>query len=98
MLTLAAISTGTWEDSTRWHGKSNHSGEAAVDDRHAPISARSGTPIRLTLPEIRRLLNTLMFTPAPNIEHALHWSAWRRIHQAVARQAHYQRRLTLSAT
>ncbi|PWR09067.1 IS701 family transposase [Micromonospora acroterricola] len=61
-------------------------------------SARSGTPIRLTLPEIRRLLNTLMFTPAPDIEHALHWSAWRRIHQAVARQAHYQRRLSLSAT
>jgi SRSO17 transposase len=58
--------------------------------------ARSRSPIRLTLPEIRRLIGKLIFTAAFGIEHALHWSTWRRTHQARARQAHYQRRLTFS--
>ncbi|WP_425271899.1 IS701 family transposase [Micromonospora violae] len=60
--------------------------------------ARSRAPIRLTLPEIRRLLNTLTARAAPNVRHALHWSTWRRVHQARARQAHYQRRLRLPVT
>jgi SRSO17 transposase len=54
--------------------------------------ARSRSSIRLTLPEIRRLITTLILTTT-GIDHALHWSTWRRTHQARARQARYQRRL-----
>jgi SRSO17 transposase len=51
--------------------------------------------IRLTVNEIRRLLNTLLTAPTHTLAHHLHWSQWRRRHQARARQAHYTRRLNL---
>lgn len=51
--------------------------------------------IRLTVNEIRRLINTLIIQPIRDLTHHLHWSAWRRRHQARARQAHYTRRLNL---
>lgn len=50
--------------------------------------------IPITLAEIRRLLN-LDTTDSDRIDHALHWSAWRRRHQTIARRAHYLRRLPL---
>ncbi|WP_433425931.1 IS701 family transposase [Microtetraspora malaysiensis] len=43
----------------------------------------------LTMPEIRRLLAA---TRHHRIEEILHWSHWRRRHQAIARRCHYQRR------
>jgi SRSO17 transposase len=48
--------------------------------------------IALTMPEIRRLLNAST-THARTITSVLHWSRWRRRHQQLARQCHYQRRL-----
>ena len=51
--------------------------------------------IRLTVNEIRRLINVLVITPTPGINHRLRWSLWRRRHQARARRAHYTRRLRL---
>jgi hypothetical protein len=46
----------------------------------------------LTVPEVRRLLFALIWPPPPSAEQILQWSAWRRRHQARARQAHIKRR------
>ena len=46
--------------------------------------------IPLTRHEIRRLLTGLDQPPAPRLQ--LHWSRWRRRHQAIARACHYRRR------
>ncbi|SCF18096.1 hypothetical protein GA0070558_13949, partial [Micromonospora haikouensis] len=51
--------------------------------------------IKLTVNEIRRLINTLILHQNPDLNHCLRWSDWRRRHQARARQAHYTRRLNL---
>ncbi|MBQ0907064.1 IS701 family transposase, partial [Micromonospora sp. U21] len=51
--------------------------------------------IKLTVNEIRRLINTLVLKPIRDLTHRLRWSDWRRRHQARARQAHYTRRLNL---
>jgi SRSO17 transposase len=59
-------------------------------DRHAQLDM-----IELTVNEIRRLINVLLVRPTRSIAHRLHWSNWRRRHQARARRAHYARRLTL---
>lgn len=55
--------------------------------------ARSRDPIALTLAEIRHLITGLILMASHDLAHLLHWSAWRRDHQARARQAHYQRRI-----
>jgi SRSO17 transposase len=55
--------------------------------------ARQSDPIALTAPEIRRLLAVLIVKPVHGLTHLLHWSNWRRHHQATARRAHYRRRL-----
>jgi hypothetical protein len=41
----------------------------------------------LTVPEVRRLLH-LLTEPIEHHEFHLHWSWWRRVHQAVARRGH----------
>ncbi|WP_374558811.1 transposase [Micromonospora sp. RHAY321] len=51
--------------------------------------------IRLTINEIRRLVNTCIIRPISDLNHRFHWSQWRRRHQAQARQSHYTRRLNL---
>ena len=51
--------------------------------------------IRLTVNEIRRLINILINPPIRTTAHRLRWSLWRRRHQARARRAHYTRRLSL---
>jgi hypothetical protein len=50
----------------------------------------------LTVPEVRRLLFALVWQPPPVATRILHWSAWRRRHQARATQAHIRRRQQLS--
>jgi ABC-type spermidine/putrescine transport system permease subunit I len=50
------------------------------------------TMITLTVPEIRRLLATIVLSPIRPIKEILRWSHWRRRHQATARRCHYQRR------
>jgi SRSO17 transposase len=56
-------------------------------DRHADPAL-----IPLTLPEIRRLFARLISTTIHTIDHWLHWSTWRRRHQARAKASHYRRR------
>jgi SRSO17 transposase len=51
--------------------------------------------IRLTVNEVRRLINTLIIQPIRDLAHRLRWSHWRRRHQAQARRSHYKRRLNL---
>ena len=51
--------------------------------------------IKLTVNEVRRLINTFIIRPVSNLTHRLHWSQFRRRHQARARRAHYTRRLNL---
>ncbi len=48
--------------------------------------------IELTVSEIRRLLNRVVWPQEPAPEHALHWSAYRRYKQALAKQSHYRKR------
>jgi hypothetical protein len=56
--------------------------------------ARHPTPhglIPLTCNEIQRLFTTLVVRPMHDVAHRLHWSAWRRRHQARAQASHYRR-------
>ncbi|MCQ0025478.1 hypothetical protein M4914_22770 [Streptomyces somaliensis DSM 40738] len=53
---------------------------------------RSRDPIKLTVPEIRHLLAAVLTPPALSAARLLHWSTWRRRHQATARRGHYKRR------
>ncbi|MDC0768764.1 IS701 family transposase [Streptomyces sp. HD] len=59
-------------------------------DPHHPV--RSNGPIALTVPEIRRLFGTALHPSAVPTGGLLHWSNWRRRHQATARRSHYRRR------
>jgi hypothetical protein len=62
------------------------------------IAARAGDThtdqrlIPLTLNEIRRLFARMITNTIHTIDHWLHWSAWRRRHQASAKTSHYRRR------
>jgi len=57
-----------------------------------PAPEPGSTLIRLTRNEIRRLL-ALAIQPVHDVVHALHWSNWRRTHQARAQASHVQRQL-----
>jgi hypothetical protein len=50
----------------------------------------------LTVPEVRRLLFALLWQALPAPDAVLHWSAWRRRHQAQAKRAHIRRRQRLT--
>ncbi|MFY1597092.1 IS701 family transposase [Micromonospora sp. WMMD737] len=68
----------------------------AADAAAHETDARTDTGlIRLTVNEIRRLINTCIIRPISDLTHRFHWSQWRRRHQARARRSHYTRRLNL---
>src|ERR671916_775936 len=69
----------------------NPSNASTEPDTTEPIHRRL---IALTLAEIRRLLN-LARRSEPEIRHGLHWSIFRRWHQAQAHRAHVRRHLQL---
>ena len=48
--------------------------------------------IRLSVPEVRKLLLRLVWAAVPPAEQVLAWSRWRRRHQYRARACHYRRR------
>ncbi len=52
-----------------------------------------GELIPLTVPKVRRLVYRLVVRILAPPEAILHWSHWRRLHQARAKRAHYKRRL-----
>jgi SRSO17 transposase len=60
---------------------------AREHDRHT-----DQTLIPLTFNEIRRLFARLITNTIHTIDHWLHWSTWRRRHQARAKTSHYRRR------
>ncbi|MFF4140849.1 IS701 family transposase [Streptomyces sp. NPDC001698] len=62
-------------------------------DEHARRPVTDGL-IPLTCNEIQRLFTTLLFRPVHDAAHRLHWSAWRRRHQARAQASHYRRQAT----
>jgi SRSO17 transposase len=64
----------------------------AADAAHDPADTEL---IKLTVNEIRRLINTCIIRPISDLAHRLHWSRFRRRHQAQARRSHYKRRLNL---
>jgi hypothetical protein len=63
---------------------------AARERANRPQGARN--LIALTVNEIRHLFAKLITNTVGNINHRLHWSAWRRQHQAHALTSHYRRR------
>jgi hypothetical protein len=56
--------------------------QPACDQEHIPLA----------MPEMRRLPAVLVLARNRTIRQVLHWSQWRRRHQATARCCHYQRR------
>jgi hypothetical protein len=52
--------------------------------------------VPLTVSEVRRLLNRLVWPVTHSVQQILAWSFWRRRHQARAKAAHYRRRLARS--
>ena len=73
-----------------------HRGPGACGQRSGPPRGNrdypgSGQTVSLSVNEIRRL-HALLCRPAHPPGHHLHWSQWRRRHQARARHCHYQRR------
>ena len=69
---------------------------AASADQDRPTGplhpSRTNTPVPVTVPEIRHLLAAVFTTSVTSTARLLHWSDWRRYHQATARRCHYQRR------
>jgi SRSO17 transposase len=61
----------------------------AAERGHAPTPAGL---IALTVNEFRRLFDAILLRSTQTITALMHWSTWRRRHQARARQCHYRRR------
>jgi hypothetical protein len=56
------------------------------------MEASPAAVIALTVPEIRKLLCRLLWRFLPDLTVIIHWSLWRRHHQAVAHFYHCRRR------
>nr|WP_245171448.1 hypothetical protein [Streptomyces decoyicus] len=65
-------------------------------DPHRP--ARISDPIALTVLAIRHLFVAVFKPRAVSVTRLLHWSNWRRRHQATARRSHYRRRSSEEST
>jgi hypothetical protein len=48
--------------------------------------------VRLSVPEVRRLLTRLLWHGKHSLQHVLDWSNWRRAHQLLAIFYHYRKR------
>jgi SRSO17 transposase len=64
--------------------------QVPTDDGTSP-----GGLIPLTCNEIQRLFTALVVWPVHDTDHPLHWSTWRRRHQARARHSHYRHQTAL---
>jgi SRSO17 transposase len=64
----------------------------AARERDHHTGASDKTLIALTFNEIRRLFARLITNTIHTIDHWLHWSTWRRRHQATAKTSQYRRR------
>ena len=57
------------------------------------IQTQPGTAMPLTVPEVRRLLEKVLWQQVVPLIHVWAWSYWRRRHQAMSRFYHYRKRL-----
>src|SRR5262249_60565081 len=63
-----------------------------------PVPGRRGEEkkaaglIRLSVPEVRKLLLKVVWSHVPPVKRTLAWSVWRRRHQHRARISHYRKR------
>jgi len=48
--------------------------------------------IRLSVPEVRKMLLQIVWSGIVEDDHAIRWSDWRRCHQYWAKHYHYKRR------
>jgi SRSO17 transposase len=83
----------TWTSWQRWTALAilAHAFLSVMAATEPPPDTAHGTAlIAFTRNEIRRLLAAAL-APIHRLEHLLHWSKWRRQHQARARACHYQR-------
>ncbi len=85
-----------WDSWHRWTilAMLAHAFLSAMTATQPPPDPDSGL-IPLTRNEIRRLF-TAAITPIQKAAHVLHWSIWRRRHQARARASHYRRQTKAS--
>lgn len=68
-------------------------GVAVVRSRvPVPRRERGERLIRLSIPEVRKLLLRLIWAAVPPAERMLAWSLWRRRHQHRPRECHYRNR------
>lgn len=74
------------------HPEADISAMTFRDDICQPTVHRLVPAIDLTVPEIRRLLNELVWDRRHCRAFALHWSAYRRYKQALAKRSHYIKR------
>jgi hypothetical protein len=51
--------------------------------------------VRLSVNEIRRLINVQLIRPTRSLAYRLRWSSRRQLHRARGKRAHYARRLSL---
>src|SRR5215831_1315391 len=65
---------------------------AGAEDQFGPFQSAPRAPVRLSGGEIRRLFWQLVALGERSVTHILHWSRWRRWHQAWARYYHYRQR------
>jgi len=86
----------TWTSWQRWTALAilAHAFLSVMAATEPPSADGEQALIRLTRNEIRRLLAAAI-APVHSIEHVIHWSIWRRQHQARARISHYARRAAL---
>jgi SRSO17 transposase len=70
-----------------------HAFLAAVAARERSDHQAEPGLVPMTLPEVQRLFTRLIGAPLRSIAFILHWSRWRRHHQARARASHYKRQV-----
>ena len=57
-----------------------------------PSSGRMVPVVPLSVPELRRLLNELVWNPLRSATFVRRWSTYRRYKQALSKRAHYRKR------
>jgi SRSO17 transposase len=93
---LAALDEHQVRRWTSWHrwtilAMLAHAFLAVTASAERPNAAAAHEPIPLTCNEIRHLFINLTDRGRRDIRHLLHWSRWRRRHQASAKTSHYHR-------
>src|SRR4029453_6504597 len=73
-------------------GAKKRAAETARSEQFGRLQSPPRAPVRLSCAEIRRLFWQLVMAVGRSAAAILHWSWWRRWHQAWARYYHYRKR------